>query len=88
MPASAKSLNPTMPHTQADKILARLALTPGQWVPMPELASVSGAYAVHSRVSDLRSAGHIIDVRVEGTRPRRSAYRLMSPVQTTMPFAP
>lgn len=49
---------------------------------MPELAAASGAYAVHSRVSDLRADGHQIEVRVEGTRPRRSYYRLVGrPVQ-------
>jgi hypothetical protein len=78
---------PTIVITQADRILARLALTPGQWVPMPELASVSGAYAVHSRIADLRAAGHAIEVKIEGTRPRCSYYRLTSPVQTRMPFA-
>jgi hypothetical protein len=47
-------------QTQADKILARLLLTPNQWVPMPELVELSRAYAVHSRISDLRKRGHLI----------------------------
>jgi hypothetical protein len=62
--------------TQSQLILERLKATPGTWVPMPELHRVSGAYAVHSRVSELRSDGHDIRVRVQGSRPRKSFYRL------------
>lgn len=51
------------PGSQASKILAHLAERRGQWVPMPELWRVSGAFAVHSRIADLRKAGH--DVRQE-----------------------
>jgi hypothetical protein len=51
--------------SQCELILARLALTPGQWVPMPELAEHSGAYAVHSRISDLRKNGHNIEHKNE-----------------------
>jgi hypothetical protein len=47
--------------SQRDRILARLNETPGVWVPMPELVECSGAYAVHSRISDLRKDGHTID---------------------------
>ena len=43
--------------TQNALILARLQASPGEYVPMPELAAVSSAYAVHSRISDLRRAG-------------------------------
>jgi hypothetical protein len=48
------------PATQAQKILDLLALRRGKWVPMTDLWRASGAFAVHSRVSDLRKAGHQI----------------------------
>lgn len=70
--------------TQAQIILRELMLRHNQWVPMPELAAVSGAYAVHSRISDLRKAGHVIETREEGQRPRKSFYRLTSPVQLAL----
>lgn len=47
--------------SQSDLILRELQATPGQWVPMPRLCEVSGAYAVHSRVADLRKQGHNIE---------------------------
>lgn len=47
-------------ESQCDAILARLRLARGAWVPMPILAAESGAYAVHSRISDLRRRGHRI----------------------------
>ena len=47
--------------TQCAIILARLQKTPGEWVPMVARARIAGGYAVHSRISDLRSRGHIID---------------------------
>lgn len=68
--------------TQADKILERLQRTPGEWVPMPELWEVSGAFAVHSRISELRARGHAIEVKVVGSRPRCSAYRIIQEVPT------
>lgn len=63
--------------TQCEQILARLELSPGGWVAMPELARLSGAYAVHSRVSDLRRNGHAIEHRNERHGRRcLSFYRL------------
>lgn len=64
--------------SQCDLILARLKETPGEWVPMPELFRVSGAFAVHSRVSDLRKLGFAIahkNVRSEAGATH-SFYRL------------
>lgn len=72
--------------TQCDRILAVLSEHHGEWVEMPALAAASGAYAVHSRVSDLRADGHVIETRVTGVRPRKSSYRLVSPVQEVMPL--
>ena len=47
-------------------------------MPMPELAQASGAFAVHSRVSDLRSWGHVVEQRsVRDGRKVRSFYRLV-----------
>lgn len=63
--------------SQSTSILDRLLSKAGSWVPMPELASVSGAYAVHSRISDLRKAGHEIEHRNERRgRIVASFYRL------------
>lgn len=63
--------------TQCGAILARLEAAKGDWVPMPELAKASGAFAVHSRVADLRSWGHAIEQRSKRDgRKVRSFYRL------------
>jgi hypothetical protein len=64
--------------SQASKILRLLQSRPGLWVRMPELSEYSGAYAVHSRVSDLRKAGHIIEQRLTRQgRKTESFYRLV-----------
>lgn len=63
--------------SQCDLILGRLEQTPGEWVPMPALARVSRAYAVHSRVADLRSRGYQIEHRnLRYGRVIHSQYRL------------
>ena len=67
--------------SQAGTILSRLqaAREFDGWVPMPILSDVSGAYAVHSRVAELRKRGHTIENKVtrqqDGTR--MSWYRLV-----------
>jgi len=65
--------------SQCDRIGARLMASPGQWVAMTELWQVSGAFAVHSRVSDLRRSGMVIEQknehRADGTI--HSFYRVM-----------
>lgn len=43
--------------SQADRILAKLREAAGGWVQMPQLVQASGAYAVHSRIADLRKRG-------------------------------
>jgi hypothetical protein len=50
--------------SQCDKIRDHLAAS-SQWVTMPELWRVSGAFAVHSRISDLRKQGYEIEQRSE-----------------------
>lgn len=72
--------------SQAAAILDLLRSSPARdpwgWVPMPALARDSGAYAVHSRVAELRGRGHRIENRIErredGTR--LSWYRLVEEV--------
>ena len=51
--------------SQCDCILDRLRSDRGEWVPMPELYRVSGAFAVHSRIADLRKRGLTIEHRNE-----------------------
>lgn len=46
--------------TQEQILLEYLQARPDQWIPMPELVRVCGGYAVHSRISGLRKAGHDI----------------------------
>jgi hypothetical protein len=63
--------------TQAQAILSRLQQSPGEWVGMPELAEVSGAYAVHSRAAQLRKEGYKVENKcrkVEGKT--HSFYRI------------
>lgn len=66
---------------QATKILQRLkaAREFDGWVPMPTLSDASGAYAVHSRIAELRKRGHVIENKVtrqqDGTR--MSWYRII-----------
>jgi len=52
-------------QSQTDKILSILILQVGEWVPMPTLWKASGAFAVHSRISDLRKRGCTIEHRNE-----------------------
>lgn len=70
--------------TQNDLVLARLQECPGEWVSLPVLISASGAYAVHSRISDLRKLGHRIEQKsvgqamsFNGRRAVLSFYRLV-----------
>jgi hypothetical protein len=59
-------------------IILRMLRRRRTWAPMPTLAKASGAYAVHSRVAELRERGHAIEQRSERKgRVVRSSYRLM-----------
>jgi hypothetical protein len=78
-PSSIDQFDPPVKGSQAAAILARLMETPGIWVPMPELAALSGAYAVHSRISDLRKRGYHIETKVVCRRPKHSFYRIILP---------
>jgi hypothetical protein len=64
--------------SQCDRILSALTRQAGQWVAMTDLWHASGAFAVHSRIADLRKRGNTIEHRNE-TQPDRtihSFYRL------------
>ena len=65
--------------TQCALILTALLEHPNEWVPMPELARVSGAYAVATRISNLRAKVHPIETKVEGQKPKLSWYRILVP---------
>ena len=65
--------------TQNDRILTRLCQAVGDWVSLPDLVACSGAYAVHSRVADLRKAGYVIEQEsVRRAGKVHSFYRLIS----------
>ncbi len=69
--------------TQENAILTRLRETPGEWVPMPELARVSGSLNVHTRIDGLRhKRGLTIENSVvrakDGTCANHSSYRIIS----------
>ena len=64
--------------TQNDRILTRLCQAVGEWVSLPDLVACSGAYAVHSRVADLRKAGYVIEQEsVRRAGKVHSFYRLV-----------
>lgn len=64
--------------SQADRILEALRLAAGGWVQMPGLVRASGAYAVHSRIADLRKRGLRIEQEsVNRGRQVYSFYRLV-----------
>lgn len=72
------SIDQAAAASQCDLILARLEMDKGQPVPMPALAECSGAYAVHSRIADLRKRGHNIrHTAFRDGRVVRSFYTLL-----------
>lgn len=69
--------------SQADRILEALLRASTEcplgheWVTLPQLVAVSGAYAVHSRVADLRKRGYDIEqISVRRSGKVHSFYRL------------
>ena len=65
--------------SQNDAILEDLTRHIGEWVPMPLLVEISGGYACHSRISDLRKKGHRIENMVDrSSKPYKSYYRLVA----------
>lgn len=64
-------------RSQSERILAHLRLAAG-WVHLPDLVRVSGGYAVHSRIADLRKRGYVIEQEsVHRGRAVHSFYRLI-----------
>jgi hypothetical protein len=66
--------------SQASLILAELQRRPGVNVPMPDLVRVSGAFAVHSRVAELRKRGYQIENDIDHdpvSAAKHSYYRLV-----------
>ncbi len=65
--------------SQSSVILDILIALRGRWVSMPDLATASGGYAVHSRIAELRKHGHVIENKVErrADGKRVSRYRLV-----------
>lgn len=68
--------------SQSAQILTLLRERSGQWVPMPDLCARANAFAVHSRVAELRRGGHQIECEVrQGERhQKRSFYRMVGEV--------
>lgn len=75
-----RTAQPTTAMTQNEAIANLLFDRQGEWVPMPKLAKAARAYAVHSRIADLRRLGFNISNRVRTVRGRKlSEYRLNHP---------
>lgn len=71
--------------SQCEIILAALQNKAGEWVSLPELAFSSGSMAVHSRISDLRERGHLIEHRNQRKgRKVHSSYRLVTETQPSL----
>lgn len=54
-------------RTQVELLRDYLLAHPHTWIPMPTLAAEIHAYAVHSRIADLRRAHHMT-IQWEGRR--------------------
>lgn len=69
--------------SQCEKIATVLLARRGEWVAMTDLWQASGAFAVHSRISDLRKGGMSIDHRNEraANGVTHSFYRLLTDEQ-------
>lgn len=72
--------------SQCERILEILSTIPGEWVAMPILALKSGSYNVHSRISDLRKKGHVIEQKSAHGKPEKSFYRLVELAPSHIPL--
>jgi hypothetical protein len=73
--------------SQTDLLRTYLTARPGEWIPMPVLAEQIGAFAVHSRVSDLRRRFSMdVTNRVDRDPSGKSIsyYRYSPPAQQTL----
>ena len=74
----AGTANKIMNQTQNERIAFKLAETLGEWVSMIDLWKCSGSMNVHSRISDLRKSGMIIEnLKERSGRSVHSFYRLI-----------
>lgn len=83
--------SPNTSPKQADIIAKELQAHRGQWVSMPRLAEISECMNVHSRISELRANGFVIENRlrgIQGSRLRASFYRLVSEPGDETPATP
>ena len=71
--------------SQTELLRDLLLSQPGQWVPMPKIAATIGAYAVHSRIAELRSdtGMHILNRQCVIDGKRHSFYRYDPPESPT-----
>lgn len=68
--------------SQTDRLINHLHRASPDWVGLPELVSVVGGYAIHSRANDARARGVNIENRVDfdrTTKKRISFYRILAP---------
>jgi hypothetical protein len=67
-------------RSQCERIADALRAKIGQWVAMTDLWQASGAFAVHSRIADLRKRGLAIEHRNEraSSGVTHSFYRLLA----------
>lgn len=65
--------------SQCSKIEAYLKEHPGEMVPMPQLYEVSGAFAVHSRIADLRRRGMKIENVSERVNSKIHSFYIYTP---------
>lgn len=66
--------------TQTDLLREFLMARPRRWCAMPRLAEEIGAYAVHSRVADLRAEGLVVVNKIRCHRGRRWSFYRYLPV--------
>lgn len=68
--------------TQTDRLRDYLLARPRRWCAMPRLAEEIGAYAVHSRVADLRGQGLVVVNKIRVMRGQRWSFYRYLPLQT------
>lgn len=61
----------------------------GGWVPMPDLMRAADSGNVHSRINDLRHAGHKIENRIETAEgPRKKSFYRLAVAEPQLVSAP
>lgn len=72
---------------QCSLVLAYLLRFKNKWIPMPELAKISGSLNVHSRIAEVRRRGHTILNRVTQGKHnvKCSEYKLVPKISKQAP---